>query len=297
MFHNWLRGGSPTTRPSAKRNALRRSYRPQLEMLEQRCQPSVFQPIGAFPPIGADTQPAFIITFGPNGAITTTKTGQGPYDGIEDTYVGVRNLANSGTTVTKIHLTASVDIFGFDGDGIAAPQFGSPVSGPTGYEGPGTSFSNFSTLTAGDVSFNDGQGHGLLPGFQAFFSLEEVPNEINVTPSVQVIHLNSTVFFPYRPNYARPSNHVLAWIILTNPGNDVTGTITVNFSLPGVGIQPITATQHVTNIGVNNGTPFLTFSGGLKHGQSVAVEVLFTYPPSLSLDAIRKDLNMVFTTP
>jgi hypothetical protein len=140
-------------------------------------------------------------------------------------------------------------------------------------------------------------GHGLLPGFQAYFSLEGSPNDINVKPPITVLHLKSTVFFPYRPNFARPSNHVLAWVNLTNPGPDITGNITVNFTLPGVTIQPKNATQHVVSIGVNNGTPFLTFSGGLKHGQSMAILVDFIYPPDISLDGIRKALHLLITTP
>ena len=53
-----------------------------------------------FPAIGSDTQPGFIITLGTGGSSTVTKTGQGPYDGIEDTYIGVVN--NSGRPVSSI---------------------------------------------------------------------------------------------------------------------------------------------------------------------------------------------------
>ena len=45
------------------------------------------------------------------------------------------------------------------------------------------------------------------------------------------------------------------------------------------------------------GGPYLTFTGGMKHGQSVAILLDFTYPPSLSLDGIRKALNLLITTP
>jgi hypothetical protein len=303
MFHSWIGNLFPRKAGAAPKSAgQRRHYRPQVERLEDRAQPSVFKPVGNFPPVGEDTQPAFIITFGPNGAITTTKTGQGPFDGSEDTYVGVRNLANSGITVTQIHVTSSLDIFSFDDDGVGS-QDNSPAIpggpfGPTTYEGPGTSFSNINNAeTAGNVNFKDTNGAGLQPGFQAFFSLEEAPNAINVTPVVVPVHLTSTVFFPYRPNVARPSSTVKAWVILTNPGANITGTITVNLGLPGVTIQPLTATQPVTHIGSPGSTTSLTFAGGLKHGQTVSIELNFTYPSSLSLDGIRKALKLSFLTP
>jgi len=301
MLRSWLRklvSGRSAAAP--KSTGQRRNSRPQLERLEDRFQPaSLFKPIGAFPPIGLDTQPAFIITFGANGTIKTVKTGQPAFDGGDDTYVGVVNKANSGVTVTKIHVTSTFDIFGFDGDGFGPPGSYTPglsggPFGPTGYEGPGTSFSNISpSTTAGNVNFKDTNGQGLRPGFQAFFSLEEAPDAIDVTPVQLPIQVNSTVFFPYRPNSARPSNHVQAWVILTNTGGSVTGNFTVAFSLPGVTIKPVTATpNHVVGINTTNGNSSITLSGGLKNGQTVSILLNFTYPPSLSDDAIRKALKI-----
>jgi hypothetical protein len=300
MLHSWLGNLFPRkSRAAPKSTGQRRHYRPQLEKLEERDQPSVFKPVGAFPPVGDDTQPAFIITFNADGSVHTTKTGQGPFDGGDDTYVGVRNLAGSGVVVTKIHVTSSVEIFGFDDDGFGPPGSYTPglsggPFGPTGYEGPGTSFSNAnSARTAGDVSFKDTNGSGLQPGFQAFFSLEDAPNAINVTPVQLPIKFSSTVFFPYRPNSHRPSNLVPAWVIFTNTGASFTGNFTVEFSLPGVTIKPVTGTpNHVVGIGTTGGKPSITFSGGLKKGQTVSILLDFTYPPSLSDDAIRKMLKV-----
>jgi hypothetical protein len=302
MFHTWLRNLFPQASAAAPKRTGRRRPKPQLELLEDRLQPSVFQPVGAFPPLGHDTKPAFIITFGPNGSITTVKTGQGPFDGIEDTYVGVRN--QSGTPLAKIHVSSSLDIFAFDDDGLSSPPFGTPgipgsPFGPTGYEGPGTSFSNINGAeNAGDVIFKG----GLPSGFQAFFSLEEAPNSINVTPGTTRLNLSADVFFHYRPSVVRPSNNVIGFVVVTNPGADITGTITVNLNLPGVIMTPITVAtppQQLVAKGNPGSTTFLTFSGGLKHGQSVAIEVEFTYPGSLSLDGIRNMLvkTLTFTTP
>ena len=73
-----------------------------------------FLPLGApFPAIGDDTEPAIVITFGPGGAMTTTYTGQGPYDGEDDTYIAVVNAKDSGIAVQSIRLSSS-DLMGYD---------------------------------------------------------------------------------------------------------------------------------------------------------------------------------------
>src|SRR5438876_1750204 len=160
MIYTWLR---KLFAPTSKRDPARTfKVRPNLERLEDRTVPSNFQPAGtAFPDIGTisgSMQPAIIIKIGAGGAVTTMKTGQGPYDGSEDTYIAVVNQANSGRVVSKLLLTSTADIFGFDDDGIqgeisnppitytvppSAPPGYSPQGetvGEDGYEGPGTFF-------------------------------------------------------------------------------------------------------------------------------------------------------------
>ena len=92
----------------------------------------------------------------------------------------------------SINLSSSLDIFGFDGDGLCQiGGFGFPHDspagcpfGPTGYEGPGTSFSNISPdTTSGTVDFNPpigpsgaacaSGGSGGSGTSSAYFSLEE----------------------------------------------------------------------------------------------------------------------------
>ena len=58
--------------------------------------------------------------------------------------------------------------------------------------------------------------------------------------------------------------------------------------------SPVGASRAVKAIGSKSGTPFITLSGGLKHGQSVALYVRFTYPPAFSLDFMRKKLHLDF---
>ena len=62
-----------------------------------------------------------IITFAANGSISTTIVNPNPYDGVEDTLVGIVN--NTGAPITSIDLSSSAAIFGFDGDGICASEW------------------------------------------------------------------------------------------------------------------------------------------------------------------------------
>ncbi len=125
----------------------------------------------SFPALGFDSGPAVIVNLGAGGVFTTTYTGQGPYDGIEDTYVGVVNAANSGLALSSINISGNF-IFGFDGDGQAA-YTGIYYDG-TGYAGPNTSFS-IANYNNGTVFFNV----PLQPGQTAWFTLEETINGAN----------------------------------------------------------------------------------------------------------------------
>jgi hypothetical protein len=120
------------------------------------------------PPVGLDTTCGTIITITDTGA-TVTFTGQPPYDGIEDTLVGVVN--NSSQPVRALGLRSVQSIFGFDGDGIVT--FGIPGNGldNTGYGGPNAYFTNINpSLTVGTVNFiTQIAAHG----GSSYFSLEE----------------------------------------------------------------------------------------------------------------------------
>jgi RHS repeat-associated protein len=129
-------------------------------------------PFTECPAIGADTSCGILIDVTNGGQAVYADSSQGPFDGIEDTLIGVRNDSNS--TVTSLQLSANTNLFGFDGDGICGGFYaGAPAGcpfGPTGYEGPGTSFSNINAAeTGGDVNFNP----GIPPGGTGYFSLEE----------------------------------------------------------------------------------------------------------------------------
>jgi lysophospholipase L1-like esterase len=95
------------------------------------------------PAVGADQSCGILIYVTSSGAQVLSDPSQGPYDGGDDTLVGVLNA--SGKTLSSISLSSGSDAFGFDGDGICTYSGWTGDEkcpyGPTGYEGPGTHFS------------------------------------------------------------------------------------------------------------------------------------------------------------
>lgn len=92
----------------------------------------------------------------------------GDYDGGDDTLVGITN--NSNAYIPAVTVTGpGSDLAGFDGDGLCT-YVTCFWPAPTGYEGPGTTFTvDPSDLDTAEVDFDGG---GLGPGQWTYFSLE-----------------------------------------------------------------------------------------------------------------------------
>jgi hypothetical protein len=152
------------------------------------------------------------------GAVVTHTTGQGPYDGADDTLVGVRN--NSSKPLRSMVLRSALPIFHFDGDGICSGGFvivppgpnGCPFkTGPesTGYEGPNVSFTNRkSDFTEGTVRFDQ----EILSGQTAYFALEAAistafacPAIINDTVIPTLIFSGTTITATFLPKNGLPT--------------------------------------------------------------------------------------------
>ena len=162
------------------------------------------------PPVGIDTGCAVLIQFNADGSrVTLYDPSQLPFDGVEDTLVGVQN--NSSSAVSSLALSGA-GIFGFDSDGLCAPHPPTPTPagcpyGPTGYEGRGSSTSVASTAPGGGDSFtitnvNNGTVHfspAIPSGGSAYFSLEgttasiSVATKVIVNPPAQTLPVGSTV--------------------------------------------------------------------------------------------------------
>jgi hypothetical protein len=137
-------------------------------------------PFTECPAIGLDTSCGLLIVATDYGTFVVDDPTQGPYDGSDDTLVGVIN--NSSQPLEFLPLASPSPIFAFEGDGICGvstttglPFAGEPAGcpfGQTGYEGPGTQFIYINTGQTSGVIFFDAP----LPakGGTGYFSLETV---------------------------------------------------------------------------------------------------------------------------
>jgi hypothetical protein len=127
--------------------------------------------------LGSATGCGVLITVNPDGSATvTTPLNGNPYDGVEDTLVGIQN--NSGGSFASITISGSSSppLFELDGDGPCTINTSLPC-GPTGYEGPNNTFTNISTdLETGTVTFTT----PLANGTSTWFALEGAPSAVTV---------------------------------------------------------------------------------------------------------------------
>lgn len=131
-----------------------------------------------------NTDCGYILTINPGGVVSgSAVAGANPYDGSEDSLVGIVN--NSGASYTGSIALSGSDIFGFDGDGICTfiggTSAGSYCSAsatagvdPQDYAGPLNTFT-VTTSDSGTVNVT-----GLAAGASTFFSLENSPAGANI---------------------------------------------------------------------------------------------------------------------
>ncbi len=139
------------------------------------------------PATGNNTGCEFLITINPGGGLSiaqdTTAPNNGPYDGIDDTLVGVVN--NSGGPVSSFALSSTLTIYGFENDGPCTETPGPTGCGasPNNYGGPGVTFSGINAAkTSGTINF----GPALANGGTAWFGLEEALSITSLTGSITV---------------------------------------------------------------------------------------------------------------
>jgi hypothetical protein len=140
-------------------------------------------PFTQCPAIGLDTSCGALITLAtgsPPTAAIAFDTTQGPYEGADDTLVGVDNSAGFDTVELQITCSGCPNpIFGFDGDGLCTvtPSPALCPFGPTGYEGPDVTYVNYCAPSCNTgtvvIDFGPGTTCGTPPSKSAYFSLED----------------------------------------------------------------------------------------------------------------------------
>jgi hypothetical protein len=198
------------------------------------------------PPVGDNLGCSQLITVSNSGPpVVTTDPAAPPlgYDGSEDTLIGVQN--NSRRAVSHLNLASPTNIFGFDNDGLCA-AFAWPSApivvppgcpglqgfGPTGYEGPGTSFSNISSNTlTGTVNFSP----ALQPGKSAYFGLEE---------ALQNGQLRSSANGPVAGPIMVASGHVVIFQLTCVGRAACIGSVKIEIVINGNRITAVIARKH-----------------------------------------------------
>jgi|SRR5579863_2115458 len=169
---------------------------------------AVAQPFTQCPAVGADTSCAILIRINADGSVTTlTDPSQGPFDGIEDTLIGVQNNTTL-TSIPNLTVSSGLPIFALDGDGICTFGLAGCPFGPTRYEGPNTSFTITDPMD-GTVNFLAG---GIPPGGSAFFSLEEPLSAASITVSVELA-ITSATGVPVAATEGKPFSGAVATFV------------------------------------------------------------------------------------
>jgi hypothetical protein len=83
------------------------------------------QPFGQCPAVSADKSCQYLITISGTGQSVTSDPAQGPYDGEDDSLIGVQN--SSSNAIAALPLSSSTNLFGFEQDGLCDPG-GPPVA-------------------------------------------------------------------------------------------------------------------------------------------------------------------------
>jgi len=207
-------------------------------------------PFNECPAIGADPSCAILIDVTSTGATVLQDPAQtnNPYDGAEDTLVGILNQTGGPLYGIQLSSAVSPPIFSFDGDGICtyAPFTGSSycsgsyyTTDPGDYAGPLNTYGEINaSQTAGLVTFPQ----GLANNSGTYFSLENTlvasqittGGSINTPPGydlagsdggVFVFPVGSNAFFGSLPGLGIHVNNIVGMVPTNNfQGYDLVGS-------------------------------------------------------------------------
>jgi hypothetical protein len=221
-------------------------------------------PFTECPVIGSSPSCEILLVVNPDNSVSVLGDPKvGPFDGNDDTLVGILN--DSTTAVRAVTVSGSGSgLSQFDGDGICSGDYGTWAKssgcpyGPTGYEGPGTSFVTSSSLPdSAEVDFTK----GLAPGASAYFSLEGALTSAELTAREGTLTCDF-VGGSTNPDYCIPAD----WNVQTVPDSLVQGMEPLNVIISARSTVPLaTILSSLPNWKqVTTGTPDTTPRGCLS---------------------------------
>ena len=222
---------------------------------------------------------ALIIVVDNTGAtVYANPVNDGPYDGSEDTLVGILN--NSSSAISSISLSSSATIFGFDGDGLCT-YITVPNCEPNGYGGPGVTFTTTNTKS-GAVNFATPLAAG---GGSAYFSLEEAltSSDVSVTAPLNTgapkvpgtPELNVQLSADHGTWSNSPTSYSYQWEHCDSSG--------LNCGSPGPGSSSPNYTPNTNDVGHTLVVVVTATNGDGYETVSSAPSAVVTGPPSNSL--------------
>ena len=145
------------------------------------------------PAVGPDSGCGMLITVNTDGTTTVATDPGQPALSSTAVLVGIQYNSNATLPYLSLTGTAGSGAFALSGQGLCSfhpgPCFGPHAFGPTGYEGPGTSFSGISTdHTQGTVTLNG----GLSPDSSAYLSLGSAPVTVTDAPLQAAVDVTSS---------------------------------------------------------------------------------------------------------
>ena len=107
------------------------------------------QPFGQCPAVNVDKSCQYLVTITDAGPSVAADASQGPYDGEDDSLIGVQN--SSSKAIAALPLSAETNLFGFEEDGLCDPG-GAPVA-PGCQPAPGSAAGTTCTAKSVACSF------------------------------------------------------------------------------------------------------------------------------------------------
>jgi hypothetical protein len=155
-------------------------------------------PFNQCPAAGADASCQVLITVNPDGSTSVSTDASQPAMSSTGVLIGIVNDSDALVSSVSLHGSAGSGAFALTGDGVCSvyptPCFGPNQNGPTGYEGPGTSFSTTGgSTTDGTVTF----AGGVRPNRFDYFSLASAPISVTSIALQSDIAVTATALSPF----------------------------------------------------------------------------------------------------